>query len=198
MSATAPDEGSILADLAVAGFVTASISDLRRSGLRYRDAIPVLLEWLARVADPRLKGELVRALSVPWAKPAAIHPLVDQYRLVDDSLDPTGMGLRWTIGNALEVLFDDAAFDAYVELVRDERYGKARQMVVLGLGKSKRPEAVHVLMSLLDDPDIDGHVVKALGRLNAPTARPALEAKLNDKRAWVRGEARKALARLPG
>jgi HEAT repeat protein len=106
--------------------------------------------------------------------------------------------LRWTIGNALDVLADDSSFDDFVELVRDRRYGKARQMVVLGLGKSKRPEAVDVLLGLVDDPDVDGHAVKALGKLKAPSARTALQAKLDDKRAWVRAEARKALAKLPG
>lgn len=199
MSSAAPAAGEepILAQLAAAGFPTRSLADLRHSGTRYRGAVPVLLRWLVRVSDPKVKEEVVRALSVPWAKPAAIRPLVEQFRLVDTSVDPTGMGLRWVIGNALDVLFDDVAFDAFAELAEDRSYGKARQMVVLGLGRSKRPEAVEVLLGLVDDPDVDGHAVKALGKLKAPAARAALEAKLDDKRAWVRGEARKALAKLP-
>lgn len=108
-----------------------------------------------------------------------------------------GTGLRWTIGNALEVLFDDANFEALADLARDERYGKARQMIVLGLGKSRRPESVDVLLALVDDPDVDGHAVKALARLRAPKSRAALEGKLTDERAWVRSEARKGLAKLP-
>jgi HEAT repeat protein len=83
------------------------------------------------------------------------------------------------------------------ELARDRRYGKARQMIVLGLGRSRRPEAVEVLVGLVDDPEVDGQAVKALGRLRAPAARAALESKRDDKRAWVRREARKALERLP-
>jgi HEAT repeat protein len=106
--------------------------------------------------------------------------------------------LRWTVGNALDVLADDSVFDELAALARDRRYGKARQMIVLGLGKSKRPEVVEVLLSLVDDPDVDGHAVKALGKLKAPAARAVLERKLDDDRAWVRGEARKALAKLPG
>lgn len=192
----APGEEPILAELTAAGFPARSLADLRHSRTRYHDAVPVLLRWLARVSDPKVKVEIVRALSVPWAKPAATEPLIEQFRSVDASVDPSGMGLRWAIGNALDVLFDDAAFDAFVELVTDRRYGKARQMVVMGLGKSKRPQAVEVLLELMDDPDVDGHAVKALGKLKAPTAREALESKLDDDRAWVRQEARKALARL--
>lgn len=197
-AAPAPGEEPILVDLAAAGFSTRSLADLRRSGTRYRGAVPVLLRWLSQVTDPKVKDELVRALSVPWAKPTATGPLIEQFRLVDESVDPTGLGLRWTIGNALDVLFGDASFDELAELAEDRRYGPARQMVVLGLSKSKRPEAVDVLLGLVDDPDVDGHAVKALGKLKAPAARTALETKLGDKRAWVRGEARKALAKLVG
>jgi HEAT repeat protein len=192
----AAGEAPILAELATAGFPSRSLSDLRHSGARYRDAVPVLLHWLTQVSDPKVKEEIVRALSVPWAKPGATKPLIDQFRLVDAAVDPNGMGLRWVIGNALEVLFDDAEFAEFVELVEDRRYGMARQMVVLSLGKSKRPEAVDVLIGLIHDLDVDGHAVKALGKLRAPAARTVLEAKLDDPRAWVRSEARKALAKL--
>jgi HEAT repeat protein len=96
------------------------------------------------------------------------------------------------------VQYRRSSFDELVGLARDRRHGKARQMVVLGLGKSKRPEAVDVLLGLVNDPDVDGHAVKVLGKLKAPAARAALEGKLGDGRAWVRSEARKALATLPG
>jgi HEAT repeat protein len=192
----APGEDLILADLTAVGYPTRSLADLRHSGLRYREAVPVLLRWLVQVNDPKVKEEIVRALSVPWAGPTATRPLIEQFRLVDDAIDPNGMGLRWAIGNALDVLFDDSNFDALSQLAADRRFGPARQMIVLGLGKSKRPEAVHTLLDLVDDPDVDGHAVKALGKLKAPAARAALEGKLDDRRAWVRSEARKALAKL--
>ncbi|MCL2483660.1 MAG: HEAT repeat domain-containing protein [Propionibacteriaceae bacterium] len=185
-----------MADLSSVGFQVASVSALRNSGVRYGDAVPVLLSWLPRIEDPKLKGEVVRALSVPWAKPVATRPLIDQFRSIPEDVDPTGFGLRWIIGNALDVLFDDSFFSEYVELAEDTRYGFGRQMVVLGLGKSKRPEAVGVLLSLVDDPDVDGHAIKALCKLRAPLARAAFEAKLSDQRTWVRAEARKGLSRL--
>ena len=193
------DEESILAELATAGFRVQSLADLRQSGRRYPEAVPVLLRWLPRVCDPRLEEEVVRALSVPWARPAATGPLLARFRLVDAAVDPTGLGLRWVIGNALEVLFDDAHFPEFAELATDRDFGRARQMVVLGLGKSARPEAVDVLLDLLSDSEVDGHAIMALGKLRAPAARAGLEGKLNDGRPWVRREARKALAILgPG
>lgn len=53
-----------------------------------------------------------------------------------------------------------------------------------------------MLVGLVDDPEVDGQAVKALGRLKAPAGRAALERKRDDKRAWVRREARRALERL--
>jgi hypothetical protein len=189
-------EAPVLADLAEAGYRFDSLADLRHSRVRYRAAVPVLLRWLPRATNRDVKEDIVRALSVPWARPAAARPLIEEFRRVDATVDPEGSGLRWTIGNALEVVGDDSVIDELVGLARDRSYGKARQMVVLGLGKSKDPRAAGVLVELLDDEDVNGQAVKALGKLKAPETRPALEPMLSDPRAWVRREAKKALAKL--
>lgn len=187
---------ALLQELAAAGFEVASVSELRTSGLRYAQAVPALLRGLSRSESLEEREEIVRALSVPWARKQALVPLIEEFQSIELRDDGQLELLRWAVGNALEVLFDDGSFEALAELARDKRYGKARQMIVIGLGKSKRPEAVQVLLSLLDDPDVDGQAVKALGKLKAPAARVALEGKLADRRGWVRSEARKALAKL--
>lgn len=192
-AAPAPGESEILRELAEVGYEVESLADLRTSGLRYRDAIPALLSGLQRTQDRKVKGEIVRALSVPWAKPAATGPLIEEFKQVEDE---TGMGLRWTVGNALEVLWDDTRFDELVALVRDESFGKAREMLALGLGRSKKPEACIVAIELLGDPEVSGHAVKALRKLKDPRARSGLERMLDDDRAWVRKEAQRALAAL--
>lgn len=186
-------ESDLLRELEGIGYSFGSLADLRLSGLRYREAIPALLSGLHSATDRKLKGEIVRALSVPWAKPAATGPLVEQFRLVEDE---SGLGLRWTVGNALEVVWDDSRFDDLVELARDKSFGRAREMVVLGIGRSKKPEASGVLIELLDDPVVSGHAVKALRKLKVPEARPHLERMLDDERGWVRKEAQRALAAL--
>jgi HEAT repeat protein len=191
-----PAEAPVLADLADAGYKFDSLADLRHSRVRYRGAVPVLLRWLARATDSDVKENIVRALSVPWAGPAAARALIEEFRRVDTTATAGGTGLRWAIGNALEVVGDDSVFDELVDLVRDRTYGKARQMVVLGLGKSKDPRAAGELITLLDDDDVSGHAVKALGKLKAAEARTALEPMLHDSRPWVRREAKKALDNL--
>jgi hypothetical protein len=189
----AAEEGPILAELLEAGYGVGSLAELRHSGVRYRKAVPIMVAALSVTTEAKTLMELVRALSVPWAKPDATSSLVGLFRRVEDS---TGLGLRWAVGNALDVTWDDARFDDLVELARDRAYGRAREMVVLGLSRSKRPEAGDILIELLDDPDVNGHAVKALAKLKVPHARPGLERMLDDDRAWVRKEAQRALAAL--
>ena len=155
----------------------------------------MLLRWLDRCEDTFEKEEIVRALSVPWARGEALDPLIEAFRATPRG-DQSEELLRWAIGNALEVLWDDSRFDELVALARDESFGKAREMVTLGLGRSKRPEAGKVLIELLDDSVVSGHAVKSLRKLRVPQARAGLERMLADKRAWVRKEAQLALAAI--
>jgi HEAT repeat protein len=186
----------ILEDLASAGFAVGSVTELRTSGVRYRDAVPVLLRWLPRAESAAEKEEIVRALSVPWARDEALGPLIEEFRALPVPGDPKQELLRWAVGNGIEVLWDDIRFADLVELARDQRFGKAREMIVLGIGRSKRPEAGEVLVELLDDPVVNGHAVKALGKLRVPQAREGLERMAGDSRAWVRKEAKRALSKL--
>ena len=69
-------------------------------------------------------------------------------------------------------------------------------MVVVGLGKLTDPRVVDVLIGLLDDDDVVGHAVMALGRLKAKTARSPIESLLRHPNTWIRKEAKRALARI--
>lgn len=184
----------VLAELTRAGFDVRSIADLYNRKLNYQEAIPVLLRWLPIVSNPATKESIVRALTVPWAKPQAALPLIDEFRKAGDSQD----ALRWAIGNALEQVADDSAFDELVSLATDRRFGKSREMVVLALGNLSNPKAVDVLRELLADDMVVGHAAMALGRLRAASARSELERVLHHHNPWVRTEAKRALARLDG
>ncbi|HEY2579827.1 MAG TPA: HEAT repeat domain-containing protein [Streptosporangiaceae bacterium] len=188
-------------DLQSAGVPVSDLWDLVNGKTAYRAAIPVLLDWLdavdTRVPEPdrrKVRDGLVRALTVPAARPAAAPALIREFREADD---PSGLGLRWTIGNALSVTADDSVFDQLTELVQDRGYGKGRQMAVLALGRSKDPRAASVLTGLLGDPDVTAHAVIALGKLRPPGVRAAVERLLDHPQALVRREASKTLAKLP-
>ena len=133
------DAAPVLDELRAAGFEVASVGALYSRKLPYRAAIPVLVAWLPRIGNPLVKEEIVRALAVKWATKTTAGPLL--VAEFERAADAGATGLSWTAGNALEVLANDALADDLIRLATDRRYGKAREMVVLALGKL-RAEAV--------------------------------------------------------
>lgn len=190
----------LIDDLAHAGVPVSDLWELVNSDVQYRAAVAVLVDWLEHVDEwvpaadrGNVREGLVRALTVPAARPAAAPALLEQFRRVSDV---SGLGPRWVIGNALEVVADDSVFDDVATVVRDRAFGKARQMVLLGLARSKDRRAVPLLIELLDDEDVAAHAAMALGKLRAKEARSALERHLASPQPLLRREVKKALAKL--
>ena len=180
----------ILSDLASVGFDVGSIAELARSKVNYRQAVPVLLRWLPNVDYRPLKYDILGALCVRFARPKAAPVLVDEFQRAPD------WRLKWAIGSALSHVASDDVFDAIVQLVRDKRHGRGREMLAVALGNMKNPKAVAVLVELLDDDEVAGHALMALGKLRAKTARGEIERFLGHPKAWVRKEAKRALAKI--
>jgi HEAT repeat protein len=186
----------LLSELRAAGYTVGSVAELLHGWGRYEDAIPILVSWLPRINYPALREDVVRALSVPWAR-QALPALIKAFRTVPPDQDPNGTGLRWAIGNALEILADKSSLPELIELARDASFGRARQMVVLGLAKPRDPRAIETLVELLDDEDVAGYAAMALGRLRAKQARVPLERLASEgSLPWIRSEAAKALAKI--
>lgn len=197
MTKNARNQAGLLAELAHAGYPVSSLDELRTSGCRYVEAVPILLRELERETEPRTKEWIVRTLSVPWAKPAAIEPMLREFR--DHLLGPDRLdGYRWAVGNALWVLWDDKYFDEYMRLGADEQFGRAREMLILGFERSKRrAEASEFLLGLLSDADVEGHAISALAKLAQSAARPALEeASIHHPKTWVRNAAKRGVAKI--
>ena len=180
----------VLEELRAMGYQVESIGDLRRPPVRkYPEAVPVLVRWLPRVSDHSVKEDIVRTLSVPWAR-AAVPALLEEFHQVSDD------ALRWVVGNALEVLANDSLFDDLARIACDRRYGTARGMVVVGLGRLRDPRVVPIMIGLLGDDDVAVSAMIALGQLKEHSARPLVEKFLTHPDPWVRQEAKKALARI--
>lgn len=183
----------VLRDLVASGLRVTAIGQIRKHRSNYQTATPILLRWLSKIEDIQVKEDIVRTLSVPWAKPDAAKPLLREFEGADDA---SGTGIRWTIANALEVVADDSVFDEVLCLAQNRSYGKAREMLVTALGNMQPDRAVPALTEFLQDGDLVGHAVIGLGKLKTFRARPYLEAQLNHPKQWVREEAKKALARI--
>ena len=187
----AAEQSAILADLRALGYDFSNLSAFAQSGIRYKDAVPTLIEWLRKARTPMIQRAVAHTLTNPSAKGTAMPALVEAFRNFTDEADT-----RWAVGASIESAYVDTYFDDVAALALDPQYGGARQMVALALGKSKRPEAVDVLLQLMDDHDISGHAVFALSKRPNPRARAAFEEKLTDDRPWVRKKAALGLRKI--
>lgn len=181
----------VIKDLAKAGFKVDYVGALYNNKIWYEQAIPVLIKWLSVVENRRVKEDIVRALSVKWAKPQAAPLLIQEY---DKLTQPEDWAIRWAIGNALSVVADDRVCDDIMRLAQDRYYGTERQMLAVALGNMRDERVVDVLIDLLKDDDVAGHAIMALRKLRAKRTRPYIEPFLEHERTWVRREAKKALA----
>ena len=178
--------------------------DIPEAGIRaprfdFEAAAPVLVDWLPRVKTALVKERIVRSLTgEKTATPLALEPLVAEFRRADDH------GLKWAIGNALATLADDSIADELVDLARDRRHGRSREMLMDALARTKDERALDALVDLVDDDDVAGHAISALRRLGPKSslpylerARPALEHQAADGETLLaRRQASAALARL--
>jgi hypothetical protein len=189
----------LIAALRVAGCSVESLEELRKIGAKggkdYRTAIPILLRWLPETSNQALKSDIVRTLTLPAARPDAARGLVDEFKRTEDTRET---GLRGTIANALAVVADDSVFEDLVTLVQDKSYGRAREMLALAVGTTGNSNAATVLNSLLDDEVVVGHALMALRKLKAPVRADRIEQLLQHPQAWIRKEAKRAVAKGNG
>lgn len=198
------DEAPLRAELAAAGFPVETVRDFvqKRNGPtiadterfpfgRYEAAIPILLRWLPRIENQVVKGWVIRALSVPWAGPDVIAALALELRRPDLS-----DGNRFAAGDALATILGKSDVDTLRDLAADERNGRGRTMIVLRLASIRDSRLPPLLMRLLADETVAAEAVTVLGKLQVVEARPLIEPLLTHGNAFVRAEARKAIARI--
>lgn len=207
----------LLDQLAELGYRVENLSELRHRGKPWKTALPILLSWLSSVDDLSVKEDIVRCLSVPWIGDKATAELIEEFKkyapiLPKPSNPWVGNQLReipeeekklgpyfslaWAIGNALSIV-DVKGFERQiVELCRNPKYGVARQMLVLGLGRFRSSEAEETAVELLNDEQVQVQAIGALGKMKSKRALFELEKLLTDKRAAIRKEVRKTITKI--
>jgi HEAT repeat protein len=200
----AESAAGILADLAQCGFEVQSVGELRQLGLKYQVAVPVLLDWIPRVSYLPLVEDIVRTLSVGFAKKEALpvflhlfrHPPAVEDRMRPSTSQPAEEHIRWVIGNGLGIFACPAVSDELISLAKTREYGDARSQIVLNLPKVKSADVPRVLLGLLDDPTVASSAIEALGKMKFVEAREQIERLLDHSDSNVRLQAKKALKRI--
>jgi hypothetical protein len=170
----------------------------------YARAAPILVKWFPRVRTPRVKEAIARSLTGQHeAGSGAAQALVTEFRAAPRTAEWDSA--RWAYGNALSTLADPDVADGLIELLRDPRYGTARQMLCEALRRTHDSRAPDVLIELIDDPDVGGHAIDALRSYGPKSsiphlerARPKLEQVIADAKAtsFARRMAKKSLERI--
>src|SRR5512136_1002882 len=179
------------------GFRIKDLNDLVRLTDDLPGAVPVIAPLVMEDLHFHVLDGIVRALTVKQAAGAPARLLLERYIAIGPhDLESREGSLQWAIANALSVAADASVHPLLVEVVTNRAFGRTREMFALALARTKEPSAADVLIELLKDPDVSGHAVMALGRLKAVQARRPIEPFLEDDRAWVRRQARQALAKI--
>ena len=191
------EQKPIVKDFNELGIEIVSLSQLVNYDIDYKEAIPVLLDWLPRVKTPGVKDNIVRALTTKWAKPDAAPLLIEVFK--DQNPEYT-LGMKFAVCNALYYTSDESHFDEIVEIALDPKYGLGRAKLASVIRKMKNPDAKKVLVQLLDDEEllVAGQALKELRK--KPTfalgAEEKIEKFLNHTESWARKEARLALDKI--
>ena len=182
------------------GLAVSSVYDLVNTKEPYPKAIPVLIMLLPEIEHLAIKDGIVRALTVKEARGLAGPPLIREFlRYPFDECEEMDHAQhnKWAVGNALSIVATESDYDALVELLRDRRHGRARQMLTYALARTRDPRVGEELIRALDDPGLTLHAISTLGKYKAENARRYVEPFLSDERSVVRKAAKKALERLP-
>ena len=78
-----------------------------------------------------------------------------------------------------------------VEICLDKRAKRGRQSFVMLLGKKMFRDYAKQIVTLLNDVDVDGHVIDTLYKMGATEYTDLIEPFLTHNRTWIRNEAKR-------
>jgi hypothetical protein len=144
-----------------------NVEHFRPSTFDERAAMPVLMRELARLTDPKLVSAVAGHLARGWARPDAFIPLREAFIRWAEADPVTG----WHIGDALAVAATKDQLDDLLTLCLERRYGMARQMLVMALGRFRAdPRVADAVWTLAADEDVALHALSALRRVSGAQA----------------------------
>lgn len=188
----------IIKELNEVGVTVTSIDNVLspiRTYSEYLKMLPILLRWFKKEDNSDVKGVLARILTIKWANPDALQPLIEEFEKIPNNW--IWHESKWAIGNALAVIADDSILEDLVKIVTTKEHGSAREMVVVALGNMKKEEnkksAIDILIKLLDDEEVVGHALIALRKLKAVETEKYIKKFTDYPQTWIRNEAKRTL-----
>lgn len=107
-------------------------------------------------------------------------------------------GKIWDMGEQIRQLvftskayFNNDQINRILHICLDKRAKRGRQSFVMLLGKAKYCQFAHALIPLLEDEDVNGHVIDTLYKMRAGGYVSLITPFLKHKRTWIRNTAKK-------
>jgi hypothetical protein len=162
------EQTELLKDLETVGVKVKSVWDLVNTTAPYREAFPVLLQHLRRPYSPGTREGIARSLAVKAARPVAWRTLVEEYCETDAVNDRVKDGLAVALSGAS----DSSVIQELIELAKDRRHGESRVLLLSGIRRSRRPEAIDAITQLANDPQLAKEINSWPKSRTRSTARP--------------------------
>lgn len=180
----------LLREIREKGIEINSIDDLININKEYKDILPILIKYLSEYDDQNDKEWLVRCLGVKGFTEATETLIREFYKASNNS------ELKWAIGNTMSLILDKNSINPMLKIVQEKEHGVSREMFVIALGKLKDKKVIPVLLKLINDPDVTGHVIMALSNFNDLNLVNHIKPFKNHKKTWIKKEAEKAIKKI--
>lgn len=183
------NKAMIITGLRQRGYSINSINDLMRLSSKERKLIPFLTGLLERFTDENDKEFIVRCLGVKGFR-EIIPKLLEEFKTAK------GNSYRWAIVNSINIIHDMTIEQELIALSENKKYGTGRQMLVLSLGCYKTDSSIKCLRDLLQDEEVRGHSLRALGKCGNSEVLPDIEKYCDSDNRWIRKEALNAADKI--
>jgi hypothetical protein len=188
------DAYQVIEELRALGFPFSSLDDLVNKPVNDRLVIEVLSKHIAKPYPQDVKEWFIRAVSLRAGRGIIGGQLLEEFKNSSDE------DYKWVIGNAIEVVINDELVPSILEMMEGGTIGSGYQMVVLALGKVKKPalrlRTIKLLEKLLANENVRGHAIFSLGKLKAIEVASSIEPFTKHKNSYIAREATKALKKI--
>ncbi|MBQ4062016.1 MAG: hypothetical protein IJD14_04105 [Christensenellaceae bacterium] len=124
---------------------------------------------------------------LPYMK---LAPHVHEWYAFESKLWSVGEEIRQTI-QEYKMTFNKEQTDRIIKICLDKKAKRGRQSFIMLLGKKAYGQYSNELISVLNDADVDGHVIYTVYKMQEGQYIEEIKSFLNHKNTWIKNEAKK-------
>lgn len=155
-----------------------------------RVAFDTKIDSLLSTAEANIPQEILPDL--PFMKR---FPDVHEWHDFELKLWAIGEEIRQAV-SSYKHAFNDRQIERILHVCLDKRAKRGRQSFIMLLGRKQYCNYSNVLIPLLDDGDVNGHVIDTLYKMQADGYGAFITPFLNHRQTWIRNAAKKYIQKF--